>query len=162
MRFRLYPVLRLSALLGALALWLWAAPLWAMVCPLLDEDRDGLKDAWEIAYFGTIEAACPDADPDGDGLNNRAEQYLGTDPTASDNPARTRPLPQLGATKRHETALVEPRYTFAPPPPFGETGGSFSPPDRHPAAGLDRGDAPTRIGAYSARALWVQWPTDTL
>ncbi|MEM7392234.1 MAG: hypothetical protein AAF492_07780, partial [Verrucomicrobiota bacterium] len=45
-----------------------------------DQDGDGLLDAWEIAWFGSL-AALPGADPDGDGSLNRDEQEAGTDPT---------------------------------------------------------------------------------
>ena len=44
-----------------------------------DSDEDGLLDAWEIAYFGSLDAS-PDADPDGDGLTNLQEQTAGTNP----------------------------------------------------------------------------------
>jgi hypothetical protein len=48
-----------------------------------DSDLDGLKDAWEIKYFGSISdsRAVPLLDVDGDGFNNLAEQTAGTDPT---------------------------------------------------------------------------------
>jgi hypothetical protein len=47
--------------------------------PSDDSDADGLPDAWETRYFGTI-AALPDADPDSDGLNNLEEFRAGTNP----------------------------------------------------------------------------------
>jgi hypothetical protein len=47
-----------------------------------DADGDGLPDAWEIQYFGSISdpRATPNADPDGDGFTNLQEYYAGTDP----------------------------------------------------------------------------------
>ncbi len=68
---------------GALPAGYNAVALMAAVPPL-DEDGDGLLDAWEIQYFGNIAAHDGSADPDGDGLNNLAEQELGTNPTLAD------------------------------------------------------------------------------
>src|SRR5207244_10367091 len=47
-----------------------------------DADGDGLPDAWEIQYFGSISdpRATPDADPDGDGFTNAQEYLAGTSP----------------------------------------------------------------------------------
>jgi hypothetical protein len=49
----------------------------------LDTNGDGLPDAWQIHYFGSITSpdARPDADPDHDGMNNLQEYLAGTDPT---------------------------------------------------------------------------------
>jgi hypothetical protein len=52
--------------------------------PVQDHDRDGLPSAWELRYFGGITNAQCGCDPDGDGADNRAEWWAGTDPT---NPA---------------------------------------------------------------------------
>jgi hypothetical protein len=48
-----------------------------------DVNHDGLDDRWQKQYFGDINgaAARPDADPDGDGMNNAAEYMAATDPT---------------------------------------------------------------------------------
>src|SRR5207247_3530882 len=50
-----------------------------------DSNANGLPDAWERTYFGTL-GVNPDADPDGDGLSNKEEYLAGTNPTnSSDN-----------------------------------------------------------------------------
>ena len=46
---------------------------------LVDSDGDGLADAWEIQYFGSLSAG-PNGDPDGDGVNNLHEYRAGTNP----------------------------------------------------------------------------------
>jgi hypothetical protein len=47
-----------------------------------DTDADGLLDAWETNYFGSITNDAP-GDVDGDGLSNVAEFYAGSDPTSA-------------------------------------------------------------------------------
>ncbi len=42
---------------------------------------DGLSNLWRIEYFGTPDGPGADEDSDGDGLDNRAEELAGTDPT---------------------------------------------------------------------------------
>lgn len=51
----------------------------------VDQDIDGLLDAWEEANFGNL-SAIPSGDPDGDGLNNLVEETGGTDPNQPDAP----------------------------------------------------------------------------
>ncbi|MGD9419991.1 MAG: ThuA domain-containing protein [Verrucomicrobiota bacterium JB025] len=54
-----------------------------------DEDGDGLKDAWELAYatdLGTLHAS---RDTDGDGLTDIGEFQFGTDPTDRSHLIRT-------------------------------------------------------------------------
>jgi len=47
-----------------------------------DSNADGLPDAWERTYFGTI-SVNSNADGDGDGMSNQQEYLAGTDPTNS-------------------------------------------------------------------------------
>jgi hypothetical protein len=47
---------------------------------LIDTDGDGLADAWELQYFGSLSANATD-DSDGDGMNNLREFRSGTNPT---------------------------------------------------------------------------------
>jgi hypothetical protein len=52
----------------------------------IDVNRDGLPDAWQIQYYGSITnpAAAPGADPIGKGLTNLQNYQLGLDPTKMD------------------------------------------------------------------------------
>lgn len=54
---------------------------------IVDSDRDGLDDNWEIAQFGSLVSA-GQADPDNDGVPNAIEQILQTDPKTSNLPFR--------------------------------------------------------------------------
>jgi subtilisin-like proprotein convertase family protein/subtilisin family serine protease len=48
---------------------------------ILDTDKDGLDDVWEIIHFACLDET-PTADPDRDGYSNAREQLMGTDPDA--------------------------------------------------------------------------------
>ena len=47
-----------------------------------DTNQDGLPDAWQVQYFGSVTSpdAAPNADPDGDGFSNLDEYLAGTNP----------------------------------------------------------------------------------
>ena len=49
--------------------------------PNLDQDTDGLPDAWEIQYYGAINKVDADSDTDGDGASSSFELLSHTDPT---------------------------------------------------------------------------------
>jgi hypothetical protein len=49
----------------------------------IDDDGDGLPDAWEYEQLGGLDGTAG-GDPDGDGLSNVAELQLGTDPLDPD------------------------------------------------------------------------------
>lgn len=49
-----------------------------------DLDANGLPDPWEIRYFGGVGLGEAEGDSDGDGLSDREEAQLGTDPLNSD------------------------------------------------------------------------------
>jgi len=50
---------------------------------LLDTDRDGLPDTWEIANFGSITSQSSEGDPDKDGVANLDEFLDGTNPNSA-------------------------------------------------------------------------------
>ena len=52
----------------------------------VDTDGDGLPDWWELRYFGSITGADPNADPDGDGVDNRTAYLQGRNPLAGSVP----------------------------------------------------------------------------
>jgi hypothetical protein len=49
-----------------------------------DADGDGIGDAWELAYTGTLTTLAPNADSDGDGRSNLQEYLADTNPLAKD------------------------------------------------------------------------------
>ena len=61
------------------------------VPPAVDADLNGLSDGWE-QLFGQTD---PNADPDGDGVNNITEQNAGTDPLDSSSLPGLTPLSQI-------------------------------------------------------------------
>ncbi len=72
-----------------------------------DSDTDGLPDDWERFYFGDI-TATPEADPDGDGADNRREYATGTQPLAAASAFR------LLASTFDADGQVQVRFTTAP------------------------------------------------
>src|SRR6185437_5757825 len=52
-----------------------------------DTDADGLPDAWEMQYFGTLAYGAND-DPDHDGLSNYQEYIAGTNPSNANSVLR--------------------------------------------------------------------------
>lgn len=59
---------------------------WTINVALIDADKDGLPDTWEMLYFnGLIQT--PGGDPDMDGRPNLKEYQDGTDPSKYDGPS---------------------------------------------------------------------------
>ncbi len=54
-----------------------------------DEDGDGLRDAWELAYAPNLSQLSAGLDSDGDGMSDLAEFQAGTDPTDRTSLMRT-------------------------------------------------------------------------
>jgi len=50
---------------------------------LSDLDNDGLPDAWEVQFFGSVTNTSGAVDSDGDGQSDRAEWIAGTQPTSA-------------------------------------------------------------------------------
>jgi hypothetical protein len=76
--------------------------------PLLDTDRDGLPDLWELKYFDSL-AARPGDDPDGDGISNLDEYLDHTDPTISSSS-----LPRLTVIASGGTIVRNPELAKYP------------------------------------------------
>jgi subtilisin-like proprotein convertase family protein len=53
--------------------------------PILDTDKDGLDDVWELIHFACTTNG-PKEDPDHDGYSNAREQIMQTDPNVADAP----------------------------------------------------------------------------
>jgi hypothetical protein len=58
------------------------------VAPGVDTDGNGIADAWEYLYFGTLLGAAANQDADGDGITNLQEYLDGTDPTSANDQLR--------------------------------------------------------------------------
>lgn len=57
---------------------------WFMLLPDNDSDHDGMADDWEWFHFGSSKRKVSD-DPDGDGISNRLEFAMGTNPLLRDS-----------------------------------------------------------------------------
>ncbi|QJE96364.1 LamG-like jellyroll fold domain-containing protein [Luteolibacter luteus] len=84
-----------------------------------DVDLDGLPDAWEIEYFGSISAHDGDDDPDGDFSSNLAEYNAFTEP---DDPASFPDSDFDGLPDGWETFY----FTNLTQGPLGDPDGDFS------------------------------------
>jgi hypothetical protein len=74
------------------------------ICTTEDSDCDGLPDAWELTYFGTL-SRDGSGDADGDGLTDLEEFKRGTDPTRNSAPG----VPVVGSPlDKSEVAAVSP------------------------------------------------------
>ena len=79
-----------------------------------DADGDGLPDAWEIQYFGSISdpRATPDADPDGDGFTNAQEYLAGTSPVDASSALKLDSATVAGVTTTlHFNAIAGKTYS---------------------------------------------------
>ncbi|MCP5544537.1 MAG: PQQ-dependent sugar dehydrogenase [Akkermansiaceae bacterium] len=70
-----------------------------------DEDEDGLKDSWELAFATDLDVLSANADSDGDGMRDSAELAAGTNPLDRTDLMRTLDLSPgaSGATARIQT-----------------------------------------------------------
>lgn len=93
-----------------------------------DTDADGLPDDWENWVFGDLRAKGTD-DGDGDGADNRAEFFAGTDPKNAEEVLR---ILELQAGPGQKSRL---RFKFAPSRHYrvetGSTLGSWQPAEGH-------------------------------
>jgi hypothetical protein len=97
--------------------WFVAAPTAALLntTNAFDADSDGLPDAWEIQYFGSINdpRATPNADPDGDGFTNLQEYYAGTNPLDPNSLLKINSVNVAsGATAIHFNAIAGRTYSI--------------------------------------------------
>jgi hypothetical protein len=85
----------------------------------LDSDIDGLSDGFEIANgFDPLVGGEENLDPDGDGLDNLAEETAGTNPRAADTDGD-------GNDDRCETRVgTDPNDATSTPPPLPEPSAS--------------------------------------
>ncbi len=63
----------------------------------IDVNGNGLPDWWEKHFFGDLETATSDGDPDDDGLSNAEEYNQGTNPLVPDTEVNSAPLWQASA-----------------------------------------------------------------
>ncbi len=71
-----------------------AAVLTEFSLAVVDADEDGLSDAYENRFFGSVATETGSEDADSDGSTNRAEQLMGTDPLdAQSRPVQSMVMP---------------------------------------------------------------------
>ncbi len=97
--------------------WFAAAPTAgrANTADPLDANADGLPDAWQIQYFGSLANpdGAPAADPDHDGFNNLQEYLAGTIPSNPDSRLKLDSVVVAGgATTIHFTAVAQKTYSI--------------------------------------------------
>jgi len=97
--------------------WFAAAPTAgrANTADPLDANADGLPDAWQIQYFGSLASpdGAPGADPDHDGFNNLQEYLAGTIPSNPDSRLKLDSVEVAGgAITLHFTAVAQKTYTI--------------------------------------------------
>jgi hypothetical protein len=80
-----------------------------------DTNGDGLPDAWQIQFFGSISSpdARPEADPDGDGFDNLSEYVAGTNPTDQNSLLELDSVTLAGSSRvLHFTAIAGKTYSI--------------------------------------------------
>jgi hypothetical protein len=77
-----------------------------------DADNDGLPDSWEQTYGLMVGVQDGDADPDGDGLSNRLEYRLGTNPTSAASAFHLEIQIPNGSTGGRLVFLATPNLTY--------------------------------------------------
>ena len=97
-----------------------------------DTDEDGLSDGWEVKYgysalinnkTDTNPTNNPEADPDGDGLNNSREDQIGTSPANADTDGDS-----FSDFVENQAGSNATGGSSTPSNPGGVTGGSSPPP----------------------------------
>jgi sialidase-1 len=113
----------------------------AWLPPGTDADGDGLRDAWEYQYFGSITSAVAGNDEDGDGKTNLQEAADGTDPWMVNASVRTLRIFILtgGANALGEVGTTDTTMRFPPPGTHAAEGVPFFWNNR--ADGTPAGDA---------------------
>lgn len=97
-----------------------------------DTDEDGLPDAWEMQYFGTLNYG-PSDDPDHDGLSNYQEYIAGTNPNNANSVLRVTEITSAGG-QVHLTwnSVAGKTYTIYS---ASQVGGPYTPVFTMPSAG---------------------------
>ncbi len=81
------------------SVWAFGAGEQLALATPLDTDANGLSDAWELQYFGSL-GTSPVADPDGDGLTNAQEWELGTNPSEATPSGQSPVLSLVGGDRQ--------------------------------------------------------------